>query len=69
MRAFFLCPECGKPSKCAETIKRIGDDGRDWKYRRYYCSGGHSFSTAEQVYEAVRGRKPDLPQRRLDDDD
>lgn len=41
---------------------RTRDDGRNWKYRRYYCAGGHTFSTAEQVYEAIRGRKPDLDQ-------
>ena len=58
MRAFFPCPDCGKPSKVAETIKHVSDDKRDWKYRRYHCAGGHTFSTAERVYKPVQGRKP-----------
>ena len=61
--AFFSCPECGKLAKCLEVRKRTSDEGT-WKYRRYECAGGHKFSTAEHVYQPVRGHKKNLIQFR-----
>lgn len=48
--AYFACPDCQKLSKVTETRQRNG-----WKYRRYTCPKGHSFSTREQAYTPVPG--------------
>ena len=48
--AYFACPDCQKLSKVTETRQRNG-----WKYRRYTCPKGHSFSTREQAYTAFPG--------------
>jgi transcription elongation factor Elf1 len=48
--AYFACPDCNKLSKVTETRQRNG-----WKYRRYTCPKGHSFSTREQAYTPVPG--------------
>jgi len=68
LRAFFPCPDCGRPSKLAESIKRVSEDIGDWKYRRYTCASGHKFSTAEQVYKAVQNRKPKFAPMEVEDD-
>lgn len=69
MKPFFGCPECGRAAKCFGTIPRLAEDDSYWKYRRYECASGHRFSTAEQVYEPVQGRKLKLSEERLPDDD
>lgn len=48
--AYFACPDCQKLSKVTETRQRNG-----WKYRRYTCPKGHSFSTREQAYTTFPG--------------
>ena len=48
--AYFACPDCNRLSKVTETRQRNG-----WKYRRYTCPKGHSFSTREQAYTPVPG--------------
>ena len=66
--AFFPCPECGKLAKCLEVRKRASGEVT-WKYRRYECSSEHKFSTAEHVYQPVRGHKKSLIQFREELDD